>query len=82
MVSPGPRGPRVEALAGGLLGGAGLDVFAQEPNVPAELLELDTVVLAPHIGSATHDTRAAMADLVVANLLAYFSGQPLLTPVS
>lgn len=72
----------VRALTGGQLGGAGLDVFADEPRVPAALLELDNVVLQPHMGSATVETRRAMGDLVVDNLRAHFAGRPLLTPVS
>jgi lactate dehydrogenase-like 2-hydroxyacid dehydrogenase len=71
----------VEALAAGRLGAAGLDVYASEPHVPEALLALENVVLSPHTGSATHDTRRAMGDLTVANLLAHFAGQPLLTPV-
>ncbi len=70
----------VAALRDGKLGGAGLDVFADEPQVPEELLKLDNVVLAPHIGSATHQTRTAMGQLVVDNLKAYFANQPLKTP--
>jgi hydroxypyruvate reductase len=66
----------IEALAQGRLGGAGLDVYTHEPNVPERLLKLDNVVLLPHLASATHETRQAMADLVLANLHAYFeSGQ-------
>lgn len=71
----------VAALASGALGGAGLDVYATEPLVPEALLAMDNVVLSPHIGSATHDTRRAMGDLVVDNLHAHFAGRPLLTPV-
>jgi len=71
----------VEALVSGRLGGAGLDVFADEPNVPEALLGLDNVVLAPHVGSGTDETRGAMADLVVNNLRAHLSGGRLLTPV-
>jgi lactate dehydrogenase-like 2-hydroxyacid dehydrogenase len=71
----------VDALVSGRLGGAGLDVFADEPNVPEALLPLDNVVLAPHVGSGTQETRGAMADLVVANLLAHRDGKPLLTRV-
>ncbi|MBV9825293.1 MAG: 2-hydroxyacid dehydrogenase [Alphaproteobacteria bacterium] len=71
----------VAALQLGALGAAGLDVFANEPNVPEALLGMDNVVLSPHVGSATHDTRRAMGDLVVENLLAHFAGKPLLTPV-
>jgi len=61
---------------------AGLDVFAREPHVPAELLGLPNVVLTPHLGSATGRTREAMTRLVVDNVLASESGRPLLTPVS
>jgi lactate dehydrogenase-like 2-hydroxyacid dehydrogenase len=61
---------------------AGLDVYADEPNVPEQLLELDNVVLLPHIGSATVETRIAMGKLVIDNLDAYFSGKPLITEVS
>jgi glyoxylate reductase len=61
---------------------AGLDVFAHEPAVPGELLELPNVVLTPHIGSATRQTREAMTRLVVDNLLAVERGEPPLTPVS
>jgi glyoxylate reductase len=60
---------------------AGLDVFAHEPGVPAELLELPNVVFTPHIGSATRQTREAMTRLVVDNLLAIARGDPPLTPV-
>jgi len=71
----------VAALVEGRLGGAGLDVFADEPNVPATLLTLDTVVLAPHIASATEETRAAMGQLALDNLVAFFAGSRLPTPV-
>jgi len=71
----------VAALASGRLGRAGLDVYASEPNVPEALFAMDNVVLSPHTGSATHDTRRAMGDLTVDNLLAHFAGKPLLTPV-
>ena len=56
---------------------AGLDVFAHEPDVPAELLGLPNVVLTPHVGSATHETRAAMTRVLVDNLLAAERGEPL-----
>ncbi len=71
----------VEALVNGRLGGAGLDVFANEPDVPEALLGLDNVVLQPHQASATWETRDAMGQLVLDNLKAHFAGQPLLTPV-
>jgi hydroxypyruvate reductase len=71
----------VEALKSGRLGGAGLDVFAEEPKVPEALFGMDNVVLAPHIGSATVETRRAMSKLVLDNLDAHFAGKPLLTPV-
>jgi glyoxylate reductase len=60
---------------------AGLDVFAHEPNVPAQLVDLPNVVLTPHIGSATVETREAMTRLVVDNILAFERGEPLPTPV-
>lgn len=72
----------VELLVSGGLGGAALDVFADEPRVPEALLGLPNVVLSPHQGSATEKTRAAMGDLVVRNLAAHFAGEPLLTPVA
>lgn len=71
----------IEMLQSGALGGAALDVFYDEPQVPAELFKLDNVVLSPHQGSATHQTRFAMGALVVANIDAFFAGEPLLTPV-
>lgn len=72
----------IEALSSGAIAGAALDVFAQEPHVPEALRKLDNVVLLPHVGSATHKTRAAMGDLVVKNLRAHLAGEPLLTPVA
>ncbi|MDR7155130.1 lactate dehydrogenase-like 2-hydroxyacid dehydrogenase [Sphingobium xenophagum] len=71
----------VVALAEGRIAGAGLDVFAAEPHVPQALLAMDQVVLQPHQGSATVHSRAAMADLVLANLHAHFAGEALVTPV-
>lgn len=71
----------VELLAAGELAGAGLDVFAEEPHVPAELIGLDNVVLLPHIGSATARTRRAMALLAIRNLDSYLSTGELVTPV-
>ena len=81
------RGPHVDerelvsALVEGRLGGAGLDVYQNEPEVPEELFRLENVVLLPHVGSATNETRQAMADLVISNLEAHFLKKPLLTPV-
>ena len=81
------RGPLVDepelvfALLEGRMGGAGLDVFKHEPNVPEQLFGLDNVVLLPHVGSATWETRKDMADLVLGNLEAYFLNKPLLMPV-
>ena len=71
----------VDAITQGTIAGAGLDVFADEPNIPQALLHRDNVVLTPHIGSATHSTRSAMAELVIGNIKAFFAGDPLLTPV-
>jgi lactate dehydrogenase-like 2-hydroxyacid dehydrogenase len=71
----------IDALQKGVIAGAALDVFENEPNVPATLRALDNVVLTPHIGSATRATRQAMADLAFANLQAHFAGQPLPSPV-
>jgi lactate dehydrogenase-like 2-hydroxyacid dehydrogenase len=70
----------VAALQAKKLGGAGLDVYADEPRVPEALTAMDNVVLSPHIGSATHDTRRAMGDLMIDNLHAHFAGRPLPTP--
>jgi lactate dehydrogenase-like 2-hydroxyacid dehydrogenase len=72
----------VSALAEGRLAGAGLDVFASEPHVPAELTELENVVLLPHIGSGTHETRSDMAELTLKNLRSYLRDASLVTPVS
>jgi hydroxypyruvate reductase 2 len=71
----------VSALLEGRLGGAGLDVFENEPHVPEELFGLENVVLLPHVGSGTVETRTVMADLVLGNLEAHFLGKPLLTPL-
>jgi glyoxylate reductase len=81
------RGPVVDeaalawALGEGLIAGAALDVYEQEPRVHPELLGLENVVLAPHLGSATVETRTAMADLAARNVLAVLSGSAPLTPV-
>jgi len=82
------RGPVVDekalawALRTRLIAGAGLDVFEHEPKVEPELLTLENVLLVPHLGSGTVETRTAMADLAVRNVAAVLSGQPPLTPVS
>ena len=81
------RGPVVDekalarALHEGRIAGAALDVFEQEPAVEPELLELDTVALAPHLGSATTETRTAMAELAARNVIDVLSGRPAATPV-
>lgn len=72
----------VSALAGGRLGGAGLDVFAHEPEVPAALLELDNVVLLPHLGSGTVETRQDMARLTLENLRSFLRDGTLATPIA
>lgn len=71
----------VEALKTGKLGGAGLDVFEDEPNVPAELMAMENVVLTPHLGSSTLETRTDMGQLALDNLAAWFAGKPLMTEV-
>jgi lactate dehydrogenase-like 2-hydroxyacid dehydrogenase len=72
----------IEALKNRTIYSAGLDVFANEPNVPKELLDMDHIVLFPHLGSSTEATRAAMDQLVVDNILAWAAGKPPLTPVA
>ncbi len=69
------------ALHNQKIAGAGLDVFANEPYVPEAMLKMDNVVLSPHVGSNTHETRAVMGQLVINNLMAHFEGNELLTPV-
>ena len=71
----------VTCLQEGKLGGAGLDVFTNEPKVPEALIKMPQVVLQPHVGSATVQTRIAMAQLVVDNVDAYYANKPLPTPV-
>ena len=71
----------LELLQTGQLGMAGLDVFINEPNPDPRFFELDNVVLLPHVGSATHETRERMGALVVDNLLAWKDGRSLLTPL-
>jgi glyoxylate reductase len=81
------RGPIVDeaalvwALKNRLIAGAGLDVYEDEPKVHPDLLALENVVLVPHLGSATTETRTAMADLAAQNVVAVVAGQPPLTPV-
>jgi len=79
-VSRGPvvdESALIEYLQQKRIAGAGLDVFEKEPQVPEALRQLDNVVLSPHIGSQTEETRAAMAQRVIDNLEAYFAGQAL-----
>lgn len=82
------RGPVVDeealvwALREGIIAGAGLDVYEEEPKVHPGLLTLENVVIAPHLGSGTVETRTAMAELAARNAAAVLSGQPPITPVS
>jgi glyoxylate reductase len=82
------RGPVVDekalawALKNRMIAGAALDVYEQEPKIHPDLLTLENVVLAPHLGSATTETRTAMADLAARNVVAVLSGQAPITPVS
>ena len=71
----------IKALKDKKIFAAGLDVFVDEPKVPPELIEMDNVVLFPHLGSASLHTRQAMDQLVVDNLVAWAAGKPPLTPV-
>ena len=81
------RGPIVDeaalawALQEHLIAGAALDVYENEPAVHPDLLKLENVLLVPHLGSATRETRTAMANLAVENVLAVLAGKPPLTPV-
>ncbi|NIY47429.1 2-hydroxyacid dehydrogenase [Cedecea colo] len=67
----------IAALQNGDIAGAGLDVFSQEPKVPAEFIAMDNVVLQPHVASATHETRQRMSNIVFENVDAYFNHRPL-----
>lgn len=71
----------IRALREGVIAGAGLDVFEREPSVPEELVALGNVALTPHIGGGTLEAAAALQDLVLANVDAFFAGAPVLTPV-
>lgn len=72
----------VQALQDGRIAGAGLDVFEHEPQVPPALLEMDQVVVFPHLASGTQETRQAMADLTLSNLEGWFKRRQVLTPVT
>jgi lactate dehydrogenase-like 2-hydroxyacid dehydrogenase len=72
----------LQALYNKSIAGAGLDVYENEPDIPEAFFSMDNVVLLPHIGSATKETRARMGQLVIDNIKAYFNGNPLLTPVA
>jgi glyoxylate reductase len=72
----------VDALRSGSIAGAGLDVYEHEPALEPGLTELDNAVLIPHLGSATNETRAAMATLAARNTVAVLTGQPPLTPIT
>ena len=71
----------IKALQDKRILSAGLDVYVNEPNVPKELIEMDNVVLFPHLGSASVHTREKMDQLIVDNILAWAAGKPPLTPV-
>ena len=81
------RGPIVDeealawALSEGLLAGAALDVYEREPDIHPDLLQHENVVLAPHLGSATRETRTAMVELAVRNVVEVLSGRPPVSPV-
>ena len=71
----------IKALVDGRLGHAALDVFENAPNVSPTLLALPNVLVQPHHGSATVETRTAIGQLMIANISAHFAGKPVLTPV-
>lgn len=75
------EGALVEALQNNKIAGAGLDVYADEPNVPDELKTMDNVVLLPHVGAATYETLEKMGDLIIENLSLHFLNKPVKTPV-
>lgn len=75
------EGPLAVALEEGLLGGAGLDVYTDEPTIHPRLLAAPRTVLLPHIGSATEETRRKMAAIAIANVQSVLNGKPPLTPV-
>ncbi len=72
----------VASLQSGEIAGAALDVFENEPHVPLELTVMENVVLTPHLGSSTHETRQAMANLVLANLKQFLTDGTLITPIN
>ena len=72
----------IEALKNGHLAGAGLDVYEFEPRITADLLTMDNVILLPHIGSATYDTRSKMAELAAKNIISVLETGKALTPVN
>ncbi|PCH58948.1 MAG: hypothetical protein COC19_08025 [SAR86 cluster bacterium] len=71
----------IDALKRQKIAAAGLDVYAQEPHVAQQLLDMENVVLLPHVGSATVETRDAMGQLVIDNLKAFFNAEALITEV-
>lgn len=71
----------VQLLLRGEIGGAGLDVFENEPDVPQELFALDNVVLSPHRAVTTPESFAALRDVIIGNLDAFFANKPLLSQV-
>ncbi|TWH75914.1 lactate dehydrogenase-like 2-hydroxyacid dehydrogenase [Azomonas agilis] len=72
----------IASLQAGEIAGAALDVFEDEPRVPTEFFSMDNLVLTPHLGSGTYETRQAMAELVFTNLSSYFNQGKLVTPVN
>ena len=72
----------LEALENKTIAGAALDVYLNEPKIDPRFLALGNVVLMPHVGSATRETRAAMSQLMLDNIAAHFAGKPLITPVA